>query len=101
MANTIVEGISMDPTERLAIDFQTLKGRVDELSLRAAVAEEREKRINDKIDNMVSMLTNNFNGLQRSMNAWNTTGRWVVGVVGGVVLLAIGRWLISGQLAGF
>lgn len=80
----------MDPTERLANDLQTLKGRVDDLSLRAAIAEEREKRINDKIDGLVSVINN-----------WGRRLGWVITAVFGVMLVAFGRWLISGQLAGF
>jgi hypothetical protein len=91
----------MDPTERLAADVQELKKRFDEMSLRFAVSEEREKRVDDKIDNMVSMLTNKIGGLEKSVNGWNTTGRWVLTVFGAVVIGALGRWVISGQLAGF
>lgn len=86
--------------ERLASDVQALKTRFDEMSLRFAVSEEREKRVDDKIDAMVSMLTAKLNGVEKSVNSWNTTGRWVLTVVGGVVLIALGRWMISGSLAG-
>lgn len=91
----------MDAIERLSADVQVLKSRVDEMSTRFAVSEEREKRVDDKIDNMVLMLTAKLNGVEQSVRSWNTTGRWVLGVIGGVILLAIGRWIISGQLAGF
>lgn len=43
----------MDPTERLANDLHELKKRFDEMSLRFAVSEEREKRVDDKIDNLI------------------------------------------------
>jgi transposase-like protein len=91
----------MDQVERLAADVQALKVRFDEMSLRFAVSEEREKRVDDKIDNMVAQFTTKLSGVEKSVNSWNTTGRWVLTVVGGVVLIALGRWMISGQLAGF
>lgn len=79
----------MEPIERLAIDFQTLKDRVDELSLRSAVAEEREKRINDKIDGLVVVI-----------NRWASRMGWAMAVVLAVVLAAFARWVLSGSLAG-
>lgn len=88
----------MDPVERLAADVQALKNRFDEMSLRFAVSEEREKRVDDKIDNMVDRFTSQMAVIERSMNAWNTTGRWVVFTVGGVVLVAGARWVLSGNL---
>lgn len=91
----------MDPTERLAADVQELKKRFDEMSLRFAISEEREKRVDDKIDNMVAMMTAKLNVLEQSVKGWNTTGRWVLTVFGGVFIVALGRWAISGQLAGF
>jgi hypothetical protein len=78
----------MDPTERLASDVQTLKGRVDDLSLRVAVGEEREKRINDKID-----------GLANVINGWSKRMGWGIGVVVGALLLAGTQWVLSGGLA--
>jgi peptidoglycan hydrolase CwlO-like protein len=91
----------MDQIERLAADVQTLKNRFDDMSTRFAVSEEREKRVDDKIDAMVERLTSKLNGVERSMNSWNTTGRLIIGAI--VVVLAgiMVRWMISGQLAGF
>lgn len=78
----------MDPTERLAVDVQTLTRRVDDLSLRVAVGEEREKRIYDKIDGLVSVV-----------NGWSKRMWWIVTVVGGTVLVVVTQWVLSGGLS--
>jgi len=78
----------MDQVERLAADMHTLKTRVDDLSLRVAVGEEREKRIYDKIDGLVSVV-----------NSWSKRMWWAVTVVGAVVLVALTQWVLGGGLA--
>lgn len=90
----------MDPVERLASDLQALKVRFDEMSLRFAVSEEREKRVDDKLDNMAKLLTLELEGVKKSVQSWNATGRWVLITVGGVVLVAVARFIIGGGLGG-
>ncbi len=88
----------MDQIERLSADVQALKSRFDDMSLRFAVGEEREKRVDDKIDRMVEMLTLKLGGVENSIRAWNATAKWVLYGIGGAILVALGRWLISGAL---
>ena len=88
----------MDQIEWLSADVQALKSRFDDMSLRFAVGEEREKRVDDKIDRMVEMLTLKLGGVENSIRAWNATAKWVLYGIGGAILVALGRWLISGAL---
>lgn len=102
----------MDPTERLANDLQELKKRFDEMSLRFAVSEEREKRVDDKIDNLISRVDEKMNaavasiksevsGVKKSMEDRAFIGRAVLIGAIGVIVAAVLRWIFSGGLAGF
>lgn len=88
----------MDQTERLAADVQELKNRFDGMSLRFAISEEREKRVDDKIDRMAELLTLKLEAVETSMRSWSNTVRWGMFGIVGVVLAGVGRWLISGAL---
>ena len=101
----------MDPTERLANDLQELKKRFDDMSLRFAVSEEREKRVDDKIDNLISRVDEKMNsavasiklelsGVKKTMDDKTFVSRAVlIGAVGIIVAAAI-RWVLAGNLAG-
>ena len=102
----------MDPVERLASDLQALKTRFDEMSLRFAVSEEREKRVDDKIDNMVdrvemkmnaavASITSEMGTLKKSINDRSVFWRVVVGAAIAVIVGIVIRWMTSGSLAGF
>lgn len=102
----------MDQIERLAADLQALKNRFDEMSLRFAVSEEREKRIDDKIDNMarsvdqkmaaaVAAISMEMSGLKKSVEDRAFVWRAVLLGAIGVIVAALVRWMLSGTLAGF
>lgn len=112
----------MDPVERLAADVQQLKSRFDEMSLRFAVSEEREKRVDDKIDNMAlsveQKMTNMAASVEQKMNSAVATIAFEVNGIKGsiedkkffrraVIIGAVGvitatliRWVMAGNLAG-
>ena len=100
----------MDDIERLAADLQMLKNRFDEMSLRFAVSEEREKRIDDKIDNIaksvdqkmaaaVATISMEMAGLKKAVDDRAFVWRAVLIGAIGVIVAAILRWIISGGLA--
>lgn len=90
----------MDQIERLAADLQELKKRFDDMSLRFAISEEREKRVDDKLDNITTAMHARLSQFEKSMDGWSSTVRWALFTIGGVLLIAIGKWIISGSLAG-
>lgn len=90
----------MDQIERLAADLQELKKRFDDMSLRFAISEEREKRVDDKLDNITSTMNARLGQFEKSMDGWSSTVRWALFTIGGVLLIAVGKWIISGSLAG-
>lgn len=101
----------MDPTERLAADVQALKVRFDEMSLRFAVSEEREKRVDDKIDHMsrsveqkmnaaVAAISAEVNGLKKSVDDQVFLRRSIMIGGIGVIVAALLRWVFAGNLAG-
>lgn len=90
----------MEPVERLAHDLQELKKRFDDMSLRFAISEEREKRVDDKLDNITATMNVRLGSFEKSLDGWSTTVRWAMFTLGGVLLVAVGKWIISGSLAG-
>lgn len=101
----------MDPTERLANDLQELKKRFDDMSLRFAVSEEREKRVDDKIDHLITRVDEKMNAavtsikqemsvVTRSMDSRAFIERAVLIGAIGIIVAAFLRWIFTGGLAG-
>ncbi len=90
----------MDQNERVASDLaQTIK-RVDDMSLRLALAEKEIQRFDEKISDVKLLIVEKVNDLrddmttgqailQSSVNRWNQIGFWLITLVGGAIIIAV------------
>ena len=90
----------MEQNERMASDLaQTIK-RVDDMSLRLALAEKEIQRFDEKISDVKLLIVEKINDLrddtnaaqtrlQKAIDRWNQIGYWLITLVGGWLALQI------------
>ena len=90
----------MEQNERMASDLaQTIK-RVDDMTLRLALAEKEIQRFDEKISDVKLLIVEKVNDLradmiegqklmQKSVDRWNQIGFWLITLVGGALIIAV------------
>lgn len=78
----------MDQLDRLTSDVSQLTRRLDDFSMRLVVVEMQVKNYDDKFDQIHSAL-----------ERWNKTGRWLVTLVGGLLISGFVQFAMNGGLA--